>query len=326
MGNKLKYFSALLLITIIFQTSSFIGHSQAISARAFFDSTQIMLGDQIFFNLEIYQPKEARIFLPDLKDTLSSKIEILKAIPADTLIDNDDQLKITSRYLITSFDAGEHEIPSLHILFEFMGHSDTLITARASLTVNSPEIDESKDIFDIKPPFELPLTFIELLPYILLFFFLLAGVYVLFYFIRWNRKKKEIEKTILIETAHEIALRELDNLKYEALWQKNQVKLYYTKLTDILRKYLENRFGLRAKESTSNEILATLPEFIGDTENDLELIRDILLKADMVKFAKYSPEPYENERCFENAVLFILETKYEEPVSETKDMNGLENK
>ena len=310
-------------LALLFLLAGFsAGHSQGINARVYFDSQEILIGDQVKFHIEVIKPQGAKVSLPVLGDTLHTKVEILSAFAADSVLDANNQTVITASYLVTSFDAGVHEIQPLPVAFEFMGHADTLRTGFTSLRVISPEIDESKGIYDIKPPIAMPVTVLEVLPWVLLFFWLLAGVYVLMYFIKRQKKQKELEEAKRVETAHEVALKELEKLKSEKLWQSGEVKAYYTRLTDILRKYLENRFGLRAMESTSVEILRDMEVIMHREEKDLELIREILQTGDMVKFAKFSPEPSVNENCYDYTVMFVLETKFEEQLSE--EVNGNE--
>jgi hypothetical protein len=319
-NRTLYYRKGLALLFLLAGFSA--GHSQGINARVYFDSQEIMIGDQVKFHIEVIKPQGARVSLPVLGDTLHTKVEILSVFAADSVVDANNQIVITASYLVTSFDAGVHEIQPLPIAFEFKGHADTLRTGFTSLTVTSPEIDDSKGIYDIKPPIAMPVTVLEVLPWVLLFFWLLAGVYVLMYFIKRQKKQKELEEAKRVETAHEVALKELEKLKSEKLWQSGEVKSYYTRLTDILRKYLENRFGLRAMESTSFEILRDMEVIMHREEKDLELIREILQTGDMVKFAKFSPEPSANENCYDYTVMFVLETKFEEQL--TEEVNGNE--
>jgi hypothetical protein len=311
-----KYQIMLPVIILLLAFSAENVFSQGIKSRIWFDSPEMMIGDQIMFHLEVTQPKEAQIFFPEFTDTLISEVEIIGSFSPDTLILEDGQIQITQSYLITGFYAGDYEIRSLPLRFQMGDRADTLSTGFANLKIKSPEIDESKGIYDIKPPIEIPLTVLEVLPWLLLVFWLLTGIYVLYWFIQAFRKQKELEQAIIIETAHEVALREFHKLKKQKLWQSGQEKAYHTRLTDILRKYLENRFGLRAMESTSHEILTSLETVREVDEKNREHMAFVLQTADMVKFAKVIPEPQENEKSMDYAESFVLATKYEEPEQE----------
>ena len=108
---------------------------------------------------------------------------------------------------------------------------------------------------------------------------------------------------------HVIALQELDKLKTEQLWQQDKVKDYYTRLTDIVRVYIEDRFSVPAMEQTTFEILSEFKrngsQLDTKTYNELQ---EILEVADFVKFAKLTPLPDVNQNMMTFAYLFVNET------------------
>ena len=107
---------------------------------------------------------------------------------------------------------------------------------------------------------------------------------------------------------HELALMELEKLRVKKLWQAGKMKDYHTELTDILRKYIEDRFHLMAMESTSSEILDDLEKKTGISKECREMLSRILILADLVKFAKYIPLPEDHEQSMEYSVDFINKT------------------
>jgi hypothetical protein len=107
---------------------------------------------------------------------------------------------------------------------------------------------------------------------------------------------------------HEWALMELERLRVKKLWQAGKVKEYHTALTDILRKYIEDRFLLKALESTTAEIIDDLKEVINFPVESRMKLSEILTTADLVKFAKFIPAPNDNEKSMEDAVGFITST------------------
>ena len=134
-----------------------------------------------------------------------------------------------------------------------------------------------------------------------------------------KKKKGYYFKPVVIEPPHVIALHALDHVKVEKLWQQGKEKEYFTEVTDILRKYIENRFGVNAFEMTSDEILNIVNNFmIADSSTDS--LKQVLKLADLVKFAKYKPFPDENDLSLVNAYLFVNQTKKEEVVV-TPDSN-----
>jgi hypothetical protein len=155
-----------------------------------------------------------------------------------------------------------------------------------------------------------------MLPWILLA--MLAGL--LFWTIKrfgpqLRKKKKEEAQPVVIEPAHVIAFRELERLKEEKLWQAGEVKKY-TRLTEILRQYLENRYGVFSLELTTSETLEALVKTGFRKDETYNTLKSVLNGADLVKFAKYKPEPAENELSFESSRNFVSATREEEPVNE----------
>ena len=113
------------------------------------------------------------------------------------------------------------------------------------------------------------------------------------------------------DPAHVIALRELEKLRDEKLWQSGDVKKYYTRLTEVLRQYLENRYRVYSLELTTRETLDALVKTGFKKDGSYNQLKNVLTSADLVKFAKYSPEPSENETVFQESWNFVLATKAE---------------
>jgi hypothetical protein len=107
-------------------------------------------------------------------------------------------------------------------------------------------------------------------------------------------------------------LRELERIKYEKPWQKGQVKLFYSQLTDVLRTYMEDRFSFPAMEQTTHEIITTLKTMDLPDDKLVPKIKGVLETADLAKFAKYEPLPDENDLCLIGAFFFVNQTKQEE--------------
>lgn len=121
------------------------------------------------------------------------------------------------------------------------------------------------------------------------------------------------------EPAHIIALRELDRIKAEKLWQKDKVKQYYSEVTETIRVYIENRFDIPAMEHTSDETISAF-RYRRDLLNDKNFtnLSRMLMLADMVKFAKYSPLPDDNSGTLLDAYFFVNDTKKEVEIKPEK--------
>ncbi len=298
-----------------------VSNGQEIQLTSKFDTSRIYIGDQINYTIVVDQPSDIKLSLPILKDTLSKNIEILSGPIIDSLFIGDERLKIIEKYLITSFDTGYYQIRPLFIELKNENGLKRFYSDYAQLEVIRVSIapaDSTEKIFDIIAPYHAPVTIGEILPWVLLV--LLAAIIIwaiIRYLPRLKRKKDGVEKIIDPDPAHIIALRELEILREAQLWQKGETKSYYTRLTEILRQYLENRFNVYSLELTTSETLDELIKSGFKKDSSFKLLKSILTGADMVKFAKYNPDPSENEEHFKNSWDFVIATKFEEIIPET---------
>jgi hypothetical protein len=179
------------------------------------------------------------------------------------------------------------------------------------IRVYEPEVDTAQQIRPIKPPINTPLTLRELMPWIGLGiggWLLGTLVYALVWMQRQRRKDPEIFTLKPQDPAHVIAFRELDRLKEEKLWERGEVKQYYTRLTWITRSYIERQYGIPAMERTTDEILRAFRKVNADDSLLDEMLSGLLQLADLVKFAKEDPMPLDNQTHMNNAYLFVQKT------------------
>jgi hypothetical protein len=143
---------------------------------------------------------------------------------------------------------------------------------------------------------------------------LLAGVGVAGYYLityLQNRKREEQGNDVITEPlrpAEEVALEKLDAIKEKKIWQQGQVKEYHTQLTDVVREYIARRFDVSSVEQTSDETLRDIRPLLIERKDLYEQLRKMLTLADLVKFAKWSTTPDENELSLRNAYTFVKET------------------
>jgi hypothetical protein len=107
---------------------------------------------------------------------------------------------------------------------------------------------------------------------------------------------------------HVWALKELDKLQNDKLWQTGEVKNYYSRLTDIARTYIELRYKIPAMEKTTDELMSSMHKGIMKQSLKKEL-NDVLTLSDFVKFAKAQPDFIENENSLKIVKDFIDKTK-----------------
>jgi hypothetical protein len=286
---------------------------QDVSVTAAFDTSRILIGDQINFSIKIDQPAGLKLSLPFFRDSLSRNIEILSGPALDTSAVSADRIRITEKYLVTSFDSGLYRIDPVYA--EIVGsnglkrfYSDYSILEVARVRIAPP--DTAAKIFDIAAPYRAPVTLGEILPWFLLALLVSVIIWLIIKLIgKFKRVKKEIVIQVPAEPAHIIAFRELEKLQNEKLWQNGETKKYYIKLTEIIRQYLENRFGVNSLELTTSETLEALVRTGFKKDGSYNKLRSVLTGADLVKFAKYKPDPAENESGFSNSWDFVSATK-----------------
>jgi hypothetical protein len=240
----------------------------------------------------------------------------------------DKRLKITRRYLITSFDSGFYQVPPVFAEIKDAAGIKRFYSDYSPLRVMRVKIapaDTTAKIFDIIKPYKAPVTLSELLPWIIISVIAAMLVWGAIIVIRKFRKKRRVDEPVINpDPAHIIAFRELEKLKEEQLWQKGELKYYYTRLTEILRHYLENRYGVCSLEMTTSETLEALIKTGFKKDESFATLKAILNGSDLVKFAKYKPEPAENDEHFDNSWKFVDKTKVKEEITENKA--AVENK
>jgi hypothetical protein len=296
-------------------------NAQRIKATAGLDSTNILLGDQVKLFLEIDHPKNVEVTFPGVPDSLVEFIEVLDRSEIDTIeLEDESFQKQIQSFLITSFDSGSYHIPPFWFKIDLDGRLDSIPTNGVTLNVHTMAIDTTRGPTDIKYPYDAPVTLKEVIPYILGTILILAILFFIFYAIK---RRKNNQPIFVIpkkpkEPAHIIALRELDRIKQEKLWQQGKTKQFYSEVTETLRKYIEDRFEIPAMEQTSDETLDSF-KYRRDLlkEKTFENLSKILKLADLAKFAKYRTSPDDDNMTLVNAYFFINDTKPEEKKPET---------
>lgn len=292
--------------------------AQQVKVKASIDSTHMLIGDQIKLNLEIEKPSDMEIVFPVVPDTLNKHIEVVKKLPLDTFkIKDKDRIRLTQSYLISSFDSGRQVIPSFTFVMKHNNMKDSISTEVLNLEVLTMKLDTTKGPVDIKSPYGAPVTLSEVTPYILGTMLIGALLFFLFYYVKWKKKKVPmfVKPEKPKDPAHVIALRELDRIKTQKLWQQEKIKQYYSEVADTVRNYIQDRFDIPAMEQTSAETIMVFKDRKELINNDcLNEIQHILSLADLVKFAKYTPLPDDNNQTLMNAYFFVNQTKKEEPV------------
>ncbi|MDN3551322.1 hypothetical protein [Mucilaginibacter aquaedulcis] len=317
-----RFFKYVLFLNLLLTAFAYKSSAQTVQAEAKLDRFAIKIGEQTQLHLIARFHANDKVEFPKLTDTISGKIQIVSS-KADTLFDKDDvSLKtIRHNYTITAFDSGDYVIPS----YAFHTQGGDVNTQPLKLTVATVIVDTTKAAYDIKQPLAISYTFWDWLRdnwvwivSVLAVALIIAGI--IYYLKKRPKKETVVEPPAPVVPPHIIALQKLTAINDKKLWQQEQTKQYHTELTDVIREYLESRYSIQAMEQTSDEIFASL-RYMEISDENRNALRQVLILADLVKFAKEKPLPFENEQSMDNAVAFVKKTQqvFQPPVAKEED-------
>ena len=293
--------------------------SAQVQVEASIDSIQIFVGEQVHVTLSSTAKEQSKVEFPQFKRTeyITPGIEVLGAEELETKQQDNGFVTRQMVYTMTSFDDTLYYIPPMKVKIDGKPYeSKSLALKVLTIEVDTTNVDQffgPKDVQD--NPFlwsDWSLSFWLSV----LFLVLLAVVYYLYLRLRDNKPIITHIRIVKRLLPHQKALQQIEQIKADKMVSSENSKEYYTKLTDTLRKYIEERYGFNAMEMTSSEIIDHL--MATQDESALSELRHLFLTADLVKFAKYSTLINENDANLVNAIDFINQTKLEnEPQEET---------
>jgi uncharacterized RDD family membrane protein YckC len=295
------------------------------SVEAELSSRSILMGDQVNYQIRVSHPATAtvEIDLAPLADV--EGLEIVREGPAVTREDAGTGY-LEKNIVLTSFDSGTYTIPQIPVhLIRANGEVDQLETMSVILTVAGiPIATDSLQLAPIKDIVYEPFNFWDGLPYLIGLVLLAAIIATIWWFyVRKTEPDQELVPTAY-RTLHDLSLEKLTKLEHRQLWQKGEVKEYYSRLTYIIREYLEHRYHIPAMEYTSTEILSALQRRGDVNAETLQRLRHILSASDMVKFAKAKPASAFHTEALDTSRSFVGETKDAEsapvPVMSQKEL------
>lgn len=274
----------------------------------------IGIGDRFDYVIEVEKDLVQEIGFP-VFDRENPGLELVADHAADTLLRDGRRLKLRKRYTMQAFEEGDYRLGRGEVLYIDKNIVDTLRTADSlRLRVATFAIDSaSQSIYDLKPQLTLPFRFREVRGYVgwsaLALLLLAAAVYAARHLLaRCGRGLGDIFKPAPPVPPHVAAIRALEALHNQKLWQNNRHKQYYSGLTEILRTYIDGRYGIGAMEMTSDEIIAAMQSQQLPDKARMDLV-SVLRDADLVKFAKATPEAEQNENDYLKVYYFVEETK-----------------
>lgn len=314
----MKYLLKHILVLVILMIGS-SAFSQ-IKVNAVIDSSKIRIGEQtkldLYVTYDANAQKNLKINWPSFEDTISGKVEIISKTAIDSTIpdkNNPGIIQYHQQFIVSAYDSGYFAIPP----FKFIVNDDTanpVLTEALFLEVNTVPTDTTDaTIKDIKAPFNEPFDWKWYLPTV----YTIGGILlllalVIYLIIRFTKKKPvEVVEQKPLVPPHILALEQLDKIKTEQIWKEGKTKEYYSAITDTVRLYIEGRFGVQALELTTDEIMRAFKSQVVDALSK-EKLQQLLVLADLVKFAKQVPIEQEHNLALQNAFDFINGTKREE--------------
>lgn len=292
---------------------------QEVSARATVDSTNYIVGDAITVHLNVTHPKGAA-----LKLAVGDSLEGFSVLDRPQFMP-DGETASSGSLVVAKYDSGTAVLPPLELLYSLPG--DTSLRRAATnpllLTIHTLAVDTSQAYKDLKPPLSVPITLAEIALYLGIVLLVAALAY--FGYRLWKKKQQKAIGVVYVpppRPAHVIALEELAVLKEKRLWQQGFIKHYYSEVSEILRRYIENRFKLMALEQTTDEImygvrrLELKPAVCSKVETLLQL-------SDLVKFARYVPGLSEHEETLMMVYDIVESTKLVEAKPAEQAVSGV---
>lgn len=293
------------------------------------DTMQILIGEQTKLTLSVtLDEKHHKVSFPKFERSqyITPGMEVLESGNIDTLGVEDNLIKYSKSYTLTSFDEKLYCIPSQSIKVDGKSYQTKDLALKVMTvpvdTVHSEKFYGPKDVQD--NPFSWS-EWATIFGYSILFVLLLILIAYLINRLNTNKSVIKPIKFIKKVSAHQKAITEIEKLKEEKAAVSEDQKSYYTRLTMILRQYIAERFNFDAMEMTSSEIIERLR---GENEGAIDEMVSLFRTADLVKFAKYSVLTNENDQNLVNALSFINDTKKEEekPVKIVVEENEVEKK
>ena len=322
--KRYQIFSKLLILVVVVYTlilskdTTFAQKSNDTENRTFVevaahaDKSEVTIGDKIKLGIRVKHKGDITIQFPEIGEQIGVFTIKKTGLAGTPEREKDGYLVVEREYVLSSYEIGRQTIPSLKIKYKGSQGDGEVATNEVPIDIRGvlKEGEISGDIKDILPPIDVPTSFKRLIVWISigLGVLLLSGVICGLVY-KFNKRSKIQEQQFIRRTPQEIAYGLLERLSKDDLIAKGLVKEYYYRITNILRHYIEDRFGLLAPERTTEEFLTEMAHTNQLDDTHKILIREFLERCDMVKYAKYGPSNLEVKETYDAAKRFIDETK-----------------
>ena len=307
--KRLLYYTFLLVFPMLY--------AQEVKVET--NTKNIKIGEQIQYKVSVETPADTPVSFPE--GQTFAPLEMVKTRAADTLRDG-GKYRLVKEYYLTQFDEGKYTIPSQKIRINNKDYfTDSLL-----VEVHTVAIDTLKQpLYDIKPIQEVKKPFTSygwILTIIAAVLLLLIVAFVYFVFIR--KKKFPFLQTQKKLPPFDRAIQDLKELQNSKYLIQSQHKEYYTRLTDIVKAYLEEEVHILAKESTTDELLTKINLLqekgkLNLNQDTITNLKRVLQTADLVKFAKNKPSDDNAEYDRETIENVVIKTKEAIPLEPTDE-------
>lgn len=310
--------SAAILSLALF-AGALTGNAAKPSITAALDSSQVTMGYQTAVKINIVDGATSPAQVIVDKEAFPQEVDIVDWVYGDTTDLGNGMVEMKRALVLQPFDSGVYTIPP----FLLVNGPDTVRSKALTLKVNPVDVSGMSDINPLAPPADFHSKWYDWLPdwltdywgwYLMALLIIAGGVCA--YLILTRKVSVAILPQKKRLPPDQLAVSRLNALKEAQLWEKGQEKEYYTQLIDILREYLQERFGINAMEMTSSQILKALRSN-EETRLPQKYMQKVVEIADYVKFAKVRPMPDDNVRSWQNAMQFVEETRPVEAAPET---------
>lgn len=286
------------ILTILIST---VAWAQPVRFSAEIDTNKILIGDQFTLQLKGEVAEGSNFQWPIIPDTVTG-LEFVDISKIDTLSEN-GVWKLSQKLTLTSFDSGYVAIPPLTL----KGENEEATSQALAVGVDFPELGEEQDYYDIKEPLEPPFNWVPILVGAAIILVFAAAVWFLVQWLKKRKNKEELTPEQML-TPYEYAQLQITEIEKEQLWQAGKIKEYYSRLTDVMRLYLERQMGINAMESTADELIDKMHEI--RLPKDLQdRIDELLHLSALVKYAKEKPGTGQNESALKTVKDFLEQTK-----------------
>lgn len=277
----------LYLLLLMLSTAVFAQQKQVVTS---IDTTKNKIGAEFKLSIKTTVDTSSKVIFPKLKNF--GALEVIQSYPIDT-VKMDGRYELIKKYGLTQFDSGRYVVPSIKIFI----NSKPFLTDSLLVEVANVQVDTLKQkMFDIKDIAPADNSIGDWWKYLLIIA-LIIGIGAFIYWFIKKRQEKKLQEEIY-KTPIEKATTLLDTLEKKELWQKGEVKAYYSELTDIARNYIEEAIEIPAMESTTSELIqglraASVKKKMTLSQEIIENLERVLKQADLVKFAKSKPLDFE---------------------------------